>query len=89
MGKLALKSYQWLLRAVVEALCVFPPRKLEKEEFALRLGRLPEGFKAPEGGSLWVHGASLGEVITLRPFLKELGRLYGRERIICFHSLKK
>ncbi|MBQ3644219.1 MAG: hypothetical protein II961_06445 [Candidatus Riflebacteria bacterium] len=83
MGKLALKSYQWLLRAVVEALCVFPPRKLEKEEFALRLGRLPEGFKAPEGGSLWVHGASLGEVITLRPFLKELGRLYGRERIIC------
>ena len=83
MGKLALKSYQWLLRAVVEALGVFPPRRMAKEEFALRLGRLPEGFKAPEGGSLWVHGASLGEVITLRPFLRELGNLYGRERIIC------
>ena len=83
MGKLALKSYQWLLRAVVEALGVFPPRRMAKEEFALRLGRLPEGFKAPEGGSLWVHGASLGEVITLRPFLKELGNLYGRGRIIC------
>jgi 3-deoxy-D-manno-octulosonic-acid transferase len=83
MGKLALKSYQWLLRAVVEALSLFPPRRMAKEEFALRLGRLPEGFKAPEGGSLWVHGASLGEVITLRPFLKELGRLYGRDRIIC------
>ena len=83
MGKLALKSYQWLLRAVVEALGVFPPRRMAKEEFALRLGRLPEGFKAPEGGSLWVHGASLGEVITLRPFLKELGNLYGRDRIIC------
>ena len=83
MGKLALKSYQWLLRAVVEALGVFPPRGMAKEEFALRLGRLPEGFKAPEGGSLWVHGASLGEVITLRPFLRELGNLYGRERIIC------
>lgn len=83
MGKLALKTYQWILRAVVEALGLFPPRKLEKEELALRLGRLPEGFKAPEGGSLWVHGASLGEVITLRPFLRELGKLYGRERIIC------
>lgn len=83
MGKLALKSYQWLLRAIVEILGFFPPRKLEKEEFALRLGHLPEGFKAHKDGSLWVHGASLGEVITLRPFLKELVNLYGRERVIC------
>lgn len=83
MGKLGLKSYQWLLRAVVELLDLFPPRKLEKEEFALRKGQLPEEYKAPEGGSLWVHGASLGEVITLRPFLKELGRLYGRESVVC------
>ena len=96
MGKLALKSYQWLLRAVVEILGFFPPRKLEKEEFALRLGHLPEGFKAHKDGSLWVHGASLGEVITLRPFLRELVKRYGRERVICtttsidgLHQLQK
>ncbi len=83
MGKLALKSYQWLLRAVVEILGVFPPRKLEKKELSLRLGHLPDDYVAPEQGTLWVHGASLGEVITLRPFLKELGKLYGRERILC------
>ena len=83
MSKLALKSYQWLLRAAVEILGIFPPRKQEKEEFALRLGHLPEGFKAPKEGSLWVHGASLGEVISLRPFLKDLVKLYGRERVIC------
>lgn len=56
---------------------------MEKEELALRKGCLPDDFKAPEGGSFWVHGASLGEVITLRPFIKELARLYGKERIIC------
>ncbi len=83
MGRLALKTYQWLLRAVVEIMGIFPPRKLEKEEFALRMGYLPEDFKAPKGGSLWVHGASLGEVITLRPFLKELVKIYGRERVVC------
>lgn len=83
MGKLALKSYLWLLRAIVEILGVFPPRKLLKEELALRLGHIPDDFKAPEGGSLWIHGASLGEVITLRPFLRELGKIYGKEKIIC------
>ncbi len=83
MGKLGIKSYQWLLRAVFELLDLFPPRKMEKEELALRKGCLPDDFKAPEGGSFWVHGASLGEVITLRPFIKELARLYGKERIIC------
>lgn len=83
MARLALKIYQGILRAVVEVLGIFPPRKLEREELALRLGHLPEDYKAPEGGTFWVHGASLGEVITLRPFLKELGNLYGRERIVC------
>lgn len=83
MARLALKIYQGILRAVVEILGLFPPRKLEREELALRLGQLPDGYKAPESGSLWVHGASLGEVITLRPFIKELSKLYGRERIVC------
>ncbi len=83
MGKLGLKTYQCILRVAVELLDFFPPRKLEKEEFALRKGNLPEGYQAPEGGSIWVHGASLGEVITLRPFIKELARIYGKERIVC------
>ena len=81
MGKLGLRTYQWILRAVVEVLDLFPPRKLEKEEFALRKGVLPEDYKAPEDGCFWVHGASLGEVITLRPFLKKLAELYGKDVI--------
>ena len=83
MGNLGLKSYQWLLRVVLEILEFFPQRKMEKKELYLRKGCLPEDYQAPEGGSLWVHGASLGEVITLRPFVKKLASLYGKERIIC------
>ena len=83
MGKLYLKTYQWVLRAVVELLDLFPPRRMEKDEFALRKGALPEDFCAPEEGTIWVHGASLGEVITLRPFLRALADIYGRNRVIC------
>ena len=83
MGKLYLKTYQWVLRAVVELLDLFPPRRIDKNEFALRKGTLPEDFKAPDEGTIWVHGASLGEVITLRPFLKELADIYGRQRLVC------
>jgi 3-deoxy-D-manno-octulosonic-acid transferase len=83
MAKIYLKAYQWILRAVVELLDLFPPRRIEKEEFALRKGILPDDYTAPEDGTIWVHGASLGEVITLRPFLQELAAQYGRERIVC------
>ncbi|MBU1108326.1 MAG: hypothetical protein KKB51_16755 [Candidatus Riflebacteria bacterium] len=83
MSKIYLKSYQWLLRALVELLDLFPPRRIEKEEFALRKGILPEDYDAPAEGTFWIHGASLGEVITLRPFLREMAQLYGKNRIIC------
>lgn len=71
------------MRAVVELLDLFPPRRIEKEEFALRKGILPEDYSPPTEGTIWVHGASLGEVITLRPFLTELAQQYGRERVFC------
>lgn len=83
MSRIYLKTYQWVLRAVVELLDLFPPRRIEKEEFALRKGSIPENLEIPENGTIWIHGASLGEVITLRPFLKELVKLYGRHRIVC------
>lgn len=83
MGKIYLKAYQWLLRAAVELLDLFPPRRIELEEFVLRKGNVPKSFIAPPDGTFWVHGASLGEVITLRPFLKEMAKLYGRDRIVC------
>ncbi len=83
MGKLYLKTYQWVLRAVVELLDLVPPRRIDKDEFALRKGVLPDDFRAPDNGTIWVHGASLGEVITLRPFLRELADLYGRNRLVC------
>jgi 3-deoxy-D-manno-octulosonic-acid transferase len=83
MGSIFLKSYQWILRLVVELLDVFPPKRIEKEEFAMRKGIFIRDFEPGEEGTIWVHGASLGEVITLRPFLKKLGEKYGRERIVC------
>ena len=83
MGKIHLKIYQWILRAAVEILDLFPPRRIDLEEFALRKGVVPADVQIPESGTIWVHGASLGEVITLRPFLTELGKLYGRQRIVC------
>ena len=83
MGKIYLKSYQWVLRALVELLDLFPTRRIDTEEFTLRKGRIPDEYSPPAEGTFWVHGASLGEVITLRPFLNELVRLYGRERIVC------
>ncbi|KAF1083218.1 MAG: 3-deoxy-D-manno-octulosonic acid transferase [Candidatus Rifleibacterium amylolyticum] len=83
MSKIYLKAYQWLLRGIVELLDVFPPRRIEKEEFALRKGILPDDYEAPAEGTFWIHGASLGEVITLRPFLREMAQQYGKDRIIC------
>lgn len=83
MSNIYLKSYQWLLRAIVEILDLFPPQKKLKEELALRKGFLPQEFTPHPEGSIWLHGASLGEYITLRPFIKELGTRYGKERIVC------
>lgn len=83
MSKIYLKTYQWVLRAVVELLDIFPPRKIEKEEFALRKGVLPEEYRAPETGTIWIHGASLGEFITLKPFIVKLAGIYGKERLVC------
>ena len=83
MGRIHLKTYQWFLRAVVELLDLFPPRRIEREEFTFRKGMLPDGYEAPKEGTIWVHGASLGEFITLKPFLENLGEIYGKERIVC------
>lgn len=83
MGGIYLKTYQWILRAAVELLDIFPPRRIEKEEFALRKGILPADYVAPEGGTIWIHGASLGEYITLKPFIQKLADLYGKECIVC------
>jgi 3-deoxy-D-manno-octulosonic-acid transferase len=83
MGKIYLKTYQWVLRAVVELLDIFPPRRIEKEEFALRKGFVPDDFEVSDKGSIWVHGASLGEFITLKPFIQQLADQFGKERIVC------
>ncbi len=83
MSNIFLKTYQWVLRAVVELLDIFPPKRIDVEEFNMRKGMVPEDCIFPEDGTIWVHGASLGEVITLRPFLKELARQYGKEKLVC------
>ncbi|MFZ5951122.1 MAG: 3-deoxy-D-manno-octulosonic acid transferase [Candidatus Rifleibacteriota bacterium] len=83
MSRIYLKSYQWVLRAVVELLDLFPPRRIEKEEFAMRKGLLPEDYTPPTTGTIWIHGASLGEFITLKPFLQQLAAIYGKESLVC------
>ncbi len=83
MAGLAIKTYRWALRIAFELLDFFPPKRLEKNELAMRKGHLLKEYNPPKGGSIWVHGASLGEVITLRPFLKRLCQIYGRETVVC------
>ncbi|MBI3038681.1 hypothetical protein HYY75_06490 [bacterium] len=77
----ALRGYHALLRGVVEILEIFPPRRLDKEEAVLR-----KGFYQPitpiTGNTVWVHGASLGEIITLRPFLSRISQRFGPEKIL-------
>ena len=82
MSGLSLKTYRWVLRAIVEILDIFPPRKFEKEEFALRKGQFELTTPIPDDGTIWIHGASLGEVITLRPFYRKLAELYGRDSLV-------
>ncbi|HOY65671.1 MAG TPA: glycosyltransferase N-terminal domain-containing protein [Candidatus Ozemobacteraceae bacterium] len=75
--------YQGLLRAVVRGLEAFPPKRIEREEIELRKGLYQPESPIPPEGTIWVHGASLGEVITLRPFLRLLNRKFGPDRLLC------
>jgi 3-deoxy-D-manno-octulosonic-acid transferase len=77
----SLHLYSTLIRGIVSILDIFPPKRLDAEEVALRKG-LPQVGETDINGTIWVHGASLGEVITLRPLLKALTQRYGRDRIL-------
>lgn len=79
--KPCLRAYRLLLRTVVELFELFPPRRVEREEVDLRKG-LYEPPDEIDQGTIWVHGASLGEVITLRPLYRALVKRFGRERIL-------
>lgn len=81
MCNIYLKTYQWLLRCVIEILDLFPPKRIDAEEINMRKGVLPHSFSTKN--SIWIHGASLGEIITMRPFVRELASIYGRNRIVC------
>ncbi len=78
---LPLRLYQALLRSIVALLEVVPPRRIEREEVELRKGQYAPESKVPNH-TVWIHGASLGEVITLRPLLKSLAQTVGRERLL-------
>lgn len=79
----ALPIYRGLLRAIVYGLEAFPPKRIEREEIELRKGLYQPEQPVPESGTVWIHGASLGEVITLRPFLRRLNARFGPERLVC------
>lgn len=78
---LTLSAYRWLIRFLVEILEVFPPARVEKEEIELRKG-FYEPLESIADSTIWIHGASLGEVITLRPFLAKLSSAIGKKRIL-------
>lgn len=78
-----LSIYRGLLRAIVCGLEMFPPKRIEREEIELRKGLYRPEQRVPDSGTIWIHGASLGEVITLRPFLRRLNERFGAERLLC------
>lgn len=78
---MTLQIYRWVMRFVVEILDGFPFRRIDIEEIELRKGRFQPQIPIPDG-LIWVHGASLGEIITLRPFLRGLTRKVGRDRVL-------
>lgn len=78
---LSLSAYQSFLRGIVSILECFPPKRVDVEEVTLRKGHC-EYFPGEGEPCIWVHGASLGEVITLRPLLRQLADRFGRERVL-------
>ncbi|MBF0547464.1 MAG: hypothetical protein HQM08_23695 [Candidatus Riflebacteria bacterium] len=78
---LSLSLYRRFLALVTEIFELFPPRRVDREEIILRKGQfIPQLPVNP--GTIWVHGASLGETITLRPFMRQLNKRFGPERIL-------
>ncbi|HNV68534.1 MAG TPA: glycosyltransferase N-terminal domain-containing protein, partial [Candidatus Ozemobacteraceae bacterium] len=77
----SLSLYQSVLRAIVTALELVPPRRIEREEVELRKGHYAPETEVPTA-TVWIHGASLGEVITLRPLLKALAQAVGRRHLL-------
>jgi 3-deoxy-D-manno-octulosonic-acid transferase len=49
--------------------------------FGQRLGYLPVAFNVDGDESIWVHAVSVGEVLTARPLIRDLKRLYPRLRL--------
>lgn len=78
---MALSFYFRLLHGLVSILDCFPPKRLDAEEAPLRKG-LCEPFDGEGKECIWVHGASLCEVISMRPFLLELAERYGSDRVL-------
>ncbi|NLM16991.1 MAG: hypothetical protein GX221_04670 [Candidatus Riflebacteria bacterium] len=79
---LAFKIYKTILRVILEVFSFFPERISEHEEVILRKGLVPDGFLPHPKGMIWLHGASVGEVQTLMPFIRLLNDKYGRERLV-------
>lgn len=50
--------------------------------FAQRLGYLPGSFNRERRDSVWVHAVSVGEVLSARPLLAELGRRHPDLRLV-------
>lgn len=76
----SLKFYERIIRFFVKVLSIFPPSKVEKKEVYLRKG----GYEPqkPVDWTIWIHAASLGEVITAIPLVKMLVDKYGKEHIL-------
>ncbi len=78
---LAFSIYQSLIGGAIALAETLPPRRLDHEEVAMRKG-LHYGDARPAPGVVWVHGASLGEWNTLRPFMRQLVGVLGPGQVL-------
>ncbi|MBF0408620.1 MAG: hypothetical protein HQM10_14820 [Candidatus Riflebacteria bacterium] len=79
---ISLSLYKRALSIAVGIFELFPPRRVDRQEIQLRKGIFELSNCVPASGTIWVHGASLGETLTLKPLMKRLNRRYGPERLL-------
>jgi 3-deoxy-D-manno-octulosonic-acid transferase len=83
MGTLLILIYNffWLMVYVLTLPYTLYKRKKSPEEWLERMGRYPFDFSKGKR-SIWIHAASLGEIVAASQLVKRLQQRYPRRRIV-------